>query len=110
MKSSSSSSFSGFNSASVMPIPLLEMQSDLFNNAGTMTNASSNVFTATFVTTFLVVLAKPYISPKSIADSDEPSRKRKRECSGSSSDLSHDEMWTEFHCFMAFHSATGHYL
>ena len=54
-----------------------------FDNAVTITNVSSSDYTTTFVTTLMIVLAKPYISYKHISESVELGRKRKREHSGS---------------------------
>ena len=54
-----------------------------------MTNTSSNVCTTTYVTTLPIVSTKLYISPQPFLDSGEPSRKRKKECSSSSSDHSY---------------------
>ena len=96
VKSSFSFPFSGFSSPSVIPIPISNITFDSFDIVITITNASSDAFATTFVTTSLVVSAKPYISHKQISDSREPSRKRKREHSGSSSDLSCDEMRVKF--------------
>ena len=70
------SSFSDFSSPSVMPIPLLKMQTSLFDNAAAMTSTSSNVYTTSLVTTRPTVSAKPCVSPKPISDSCVPSRKR----------------------------------
>ena len=104
---SSPSSFSGFSSPSDMPIPVMKMQSSSCNNAVAKIKASSNVCTTTFVMTLLVVSVKSYIFPKLISDSVDLCRKRK-ECSGSLSYLSHDEIWAEFQSFLASCSAAGH--
>ena len=88
-----------------MPIPLLQMQASSYDNPITMTNVSSNVCTTTIVTTILIVLVKPYVPLKPILDSGEPSRMRKGECSGSSSGVSCDEIWTGFQFFWASRSA-----
>ena len=41
-----------------------------------------------YVTAPTIISGKPYVPPKPVRDSGEPSRKRKREHSGSSLDLS----------------------
>ena len=96
----SSSSFSGFMSPSVIPIIL----SSIITSSSA--NAPSNVCTATYVTTMVVMSVKPDFTHKSISDLGEPSRKRKH-C-GSSSGLSQDDMWKEFQQLMASCSAAGH--
>ena len=73
-----------------MPIPLSKMRASSFDNAVTMTNASSNVCTTVFVTTLLIVLVKPYVSLKPISDSFELSRKMGH--SGSLSSVSCDDV------------------
>ena len=75
-----------------MPIPLSKVHMSSFDNAVTMTRTSSNVCTTTFVMTLSVVLVKLYVSSKTISDSSELSRKRKRDCSRSFSGLSCDKM------------------
>ena len=83
-----------------MPISVSKLDSSSFDDIVTVTNVSSNVYTTTSVTTSPVVSVKPYISLKPFSDSGELSRKRER--SDSSSDLSHEKIWAEFHSFWAF--------
>ena len=54
----SSSSFSGFISPSVMPIPSSSITSDSFDNAVTMTNTTPNVCTTTFFYNFTSYVCK----------------------------------------------------
>ena len=91
IKSSSTSSFSGFSSPSTVLTPLLSTITSSFDNAFTSINASSNVCTTTYVMTSLVMLAKPDASHKPISDTlYNLSRKRNGELSGSLSSFSHD--------------------
>ena len=66
------------------------------------TLATSNVCTTTYAMSSPIVLAEPFVLPKIVLDSGKPIRKR--DCSGSSSDVSHDKMWAEFQHFWAFYS------
>ena len=82
--------FSGFSSPSVMLMPLSNITSDSFDNAVTKANGTSDMCITIFVTTSLIMSAKPDISLKPISDIGKPSRMRKREHPGSLSDLSSD--------------------
>ena len=53
-----------FSPPSIMPITLSNLTSDSFDKWVTMTSPTSNVCTAPFVMTLLVVSVKPYISHK----------------------------------------------
>ena len=55
----------------------------------------------------LIILARPFTSPL-FADSGELTRKRKQDCSGSSSDVSYDRMLAEFQHFPSSHSSSHH--
>ena len=99
LKSTSSSSFSGFSSAYVIPISPFELSSS-FDNAITMTRLIKRMH-YTRVMSSPIVFPKPFISPKPVMDSCNLSRKRKSKRFGSSSDVSLDNMWAEFQCLWA---------
>ena len=108
VKPSSSSSFSGFSSPVVMPLPLSGIFSRSFDNADATTNASLS----DLCTTLPVTVVKPIVSHKPVSDSSvEPSWKRKREHSGSlSTSFIHDKKCPEFQQIMASYYAAKHSL
>ena len=102
LKAKSSSCFLGLTLPFIMPVPLSKMQAISYDASVSMTNASSDMCTTTFVITFLVVSVKPYVPPKPISNSGEPNGKRKGELSGCLLGLCHDEVWVEFQQFAAY--------
>ena len=100
----------GLCTPSSLPVPLLNnVANTSSSNVMDTAMASSFICTTTSVMTSPIMLSKPDFSQKPISDSlNKPSRKRKREHSCSSSNLSHDMIWAELQYFMAFHSAAGH--
>ena len=100
VKTSSSSSFSGL--APSMPVPLHNLYGS-FDSAIVSTIATSaDTYRISYTASSLIMSASPFISPV-LSISVEPSRKRKRECSGSSSTVTKEEMWAAFQKFWSSH-------
>ena len=85
-------------SCNALPVPL-SWPSTSFDSEGITTSiASSIVCAVTFSTLSPIELVQPIVSPNPVSDSGELSRKRKRkrECSGLSSDVFRYQIWAEF--------------